>query len=188
MAYSLSAARDSIAQRPTLADYDPQVRLMRTVAVLGMIFGLAGMLSLPLGLSRLHPGSFAGDVKVHHFSPLIEHPTHDAIWMYVASALGAGLGGMLFVGSVVSLSFKNAGRITLIMWASASLIVGSIGFFFYIRWLLPPWRENLAQVRGVLDSLVNFGGWGIGSILAVVMLILLTRPKVKDAFARGGRP
>jgi hypothetical protein len=185
MPYSLSAAQESIAHHPTEADDVPVVRLMRTVAVLGMIFGLAGMLSLPLGLSRLHSGSFAGDVRVHHYSPLIEQPTIDALWMYVASASGAGLGGMLFVGSAVSLSFKKAGRITLIMWAIGSLGLGAIGCFFYFRWLLPPWREHLAEVRGVVDSLVNFGGWGIGSMLAIVMLILLTRPQVKEAFERG---
>lgn len=188
MPYHLHAARHVVPQQPTLADYDPVIGVMRTVMVLGMVFGLAGMLSLPFGLNRLHPGSFAGDAKVHLFSPLIEHPTIDALWMYVASASGAGLGGMLFLGSVAAMNFKKAGRIALILWAISSLSLGLVGCFFYFRWLFSPSRDQFAQVKGVVDSLVNFGGWGIGSTLAVVMLILLTRPRVKEAFERGGKP
>jgi hypothetical protein len=187
MPYNLHAAQHSIPQQPSLADYRPQVRLMRTVAVLGMLFGFAGMLSLPLGLNRLHPGSFAGDARVHYFSPLIERPTIDALWMYVASASGAGLGFMLFWGSVAAINFKSIGRALLVLWAMGSLFLGLIGCFFYFRWLFAPSRGDLAQVRGVVDSLVNFGGWGIGSTLAIVMLYLLTRPEIKEAFNRGGQ-
>ncbi len=188
MPYNLNAAHHVVPQQPTLADYDPVIRVMRTVMVLGIIFGLAGMLSLPFGLNRLHPGSFAGDLRVKPYSPLIERLTIDALWMYVASASGAGLGGMLFVGSVAAMNFKKAGRITLILWAISSLGLGVIGCFFYLRWLFSPSHDDFAQVRGVVDSLVNFGGWGIGSTFAVVMLILLTRPKIKEAFERGGKP
>jgi hypothetical protein len=188
MPYNLHAAQHAISHQPTLADYRPQVRLMRTVAVLGMIFGFAGMLSLPMGLNRLHPGSFAGDLRVNYFSPLIERPTIDVLWMYLASASGAGLGFMLFVGSVAAMNFKSVGRVVLLLWAIGSLLLGLTGCFFYFRWLFGSSRAELAQVRGVVDSLVNFGGWGIGSTLAIVMLYLLTRPEIKEAFNRNGQP
>lgn len=188
MSYNLHAAQYSIRHQPTLADHRPLVRVMRTVAVLGMIFGFAGMLSLPFGLNRLHPGSFAGDARVHFFSPLIERPTIDVLWMYLASASGAGLGFMLFAGSIAAISFKNIGRVILFLWAMGSLFLGLIGCFFYFRWLFGASRSDYAQVRGVVDSLVNFGGWGVGSTLAIVMLYLLTRPEIKEAFDRGGKP
>jgi hypothetical protein len=186
MSESHSGERSVVPQEPTLADYDPLVRVMRTVAVLGMILGCAGVVSLPFGLLRLHQGSFAGDLRLHLFNPQIEDPSRQAMWMFFSSAVGTGLAAMLMLGSIAAMSFRPVARPILLLWAISSLTMGLGGSYFYVRWLLPPWREESAQVRGVVDSLVNFGGWGIGTTLGVVMLYLLTRPRIKDAFRRGG--
>jgi hypothetical protein len=95
---------------------------------------------------------------------------------------------MLFIGSIAAVRLRPAGRPILLFWAICSLAMGIGGCYFYVRWLIPPWRDQLGLVRGVVDSMVSFAGWGIGTTLAIVMLYLLTRPKIKQAFESSGRP
>jgi len=184
MAYSYSGARNAVPQDPNTADCDP-IRWMRSVAVLGVIFGCAGVISFPFGLLRLHQGSFAGDLRVSLFSPMIESPSGDAMWLYCSSVAGTGLMLMLLIGSILARSLHPLARPILMLWAIGSLVVFVGGSYFYFRWLLPPWRDQLPQVRGVVGTMVSFAGWGISITLAVAMLWLLTRPSVEDAFHRG---
>jgi hypothetical protein len=188
MASSLSGAKSMIPEEPLPANSDPMVRAMHIMAVLGMLLGCAGLVSLPFGLARLHQGSLAGDLSVNLFAPSMESPSAQVVWLYASSAMGTGLALMLVLASIAAIHFRPIARPILLLWATASLMVGGGGSYFYFRWLVGPERESYAQVRGVVDTLANFGGWGIGTTLAIVMLYLLTRPTVKRAFQGQAKP
>jgi hypothetical protein len=91
------------------------------------------------------------------------------------------------IGGIGGVQLKSWSRFVLTLWAIGSVLFGAVGCFFYFRWLLPPWRERLAEVRGVDDILTNLGGWMIGSILAIAMLIVICRPTVRRALERNGK-
>lgn len=91
------------------------------------------------------------------------------------------------VGGVGGVLLKSWSLLVLRLWAVASIVIGLVGSYFYLKWILPPWREQLAQVRGVDDTLFNLGGWMIGTILAIAMLIVIGRPTVQAALKRNGK-
>ena len=156
---------------------------MRSLAALGTVLGAVGAASLPFGLLRLHQGDLSGDLRGHVLDATVMHLTLNALWMFLASGAGAALAMLLLVGSIGALVYRRWARPTLLLWACASLVLGLISCAFYPRWLFSGSRDHFAEVRGVVDSMVNFGGWALGTLLAVAMLSLLSRPAVRSAFA-----
>jgi hypothetical protein len=181
-----SGEKSVVQDQPTAADYEPEVRFFRALAAVGVVYGTAGMVLLPYGLLRFHQGAIPGDYRVNILEGPLQSPSAQAIWLFSSSLLGAGLAMTLMIGAIGGLRLKSWSQPVLRLWAIASIIVGAVGSYFFFRWLLPPWRDQWAQVRGVDDSLVNLGGWIVGSLLAVAMLIVISRPRVRDALRRGG--
>jgi len=177
-----SAEKHAITKEDYETELDPPLRVMRSLAAIGVVFGTVAMVSLPFGLIRFHEGAITGDAMVSLFTLPVQSPSPQVLWLFFSSLLGAGLGLILLLGSIAALSFHHSARPILMLWAISSLIVGGCGSLFYFRWLLPPWRDQWAQVRGVIDVLVNFGGWAVGSSLAIAMLIMLMHPRVKEGF------
>jgi len=175
-----------ISREPDAGDYDPKLWFVRSFAALGIIIGMAGLAFMPFGLIIVHEGALRGDPRIHLFDVGVENPSINAIWLCVSSLCGIGLALLLLVGSVGALRLRRWSRPVLLLWAIASLALGAAGCAFNLRWLLSSQREQFAQVRGVVDSLVSFGGWAIGSALAIAMLVVLSRPSVRAAFLRDG--
>jgi hypothetical protein len=178
--------RSMVARDPSAADYETEVTFFRSLAALGVVFGTAGMIAIPFGLLRFHQGTITGDFRVHLFDDPIYSTSLEGFWLFVSSMVGVGLACGLLIGSIGALRLQAWSLVVLRLWAIASILYGIVGSYFYFHWLLPPWRNELAQVRGVVDSLGNLGGWMIGTGLAIAMLILLRRRPVKAALLRNG--
>lgn len=176
-----------VPNEPAAGDYEPEVRFFRSVAALGVVYGTAGVMALPFGILRFHQGAIPGDYMVHLMDQPVPRVTLDGLWLVVSSLTGAGLALALMVGGIGGVQLRSWSAQVLKLWAIGSIIFGAAGSYFYFRWILPPWREELAQIRGVVDSLVNLGGWMLGSALAVAMLIVLSRQSVRAALARNGK-
>ncbi len=181
-----AAERGMVSPEPDVGDSDARPRVMRSLAAVGIVFGIAAAVLLPFGIIRLHQGNIFGDARVPIFDAPIRGTSLAALWMVLSSLTGAALGAVLLAGSIGAMSFRRWARPVLIAWALLSVVFGAAGIFFFGAWLLPPWRSHLAQVRGVVDSLATLGGWAVGSALAIAMLCLLTRPRVRAAFERQG--
>ena len=181
-----SGEKSVVRQEPTAADYEPEVNIFRSLAALGVIYGSAGVIGVPLGILRFHQGAIAGDFRVAIFDESVRSMSADALWLLCSSLLGAGLALALMVGGIGAVRLKSWSFVVLRVWAIASVIVGVIGSFFFVRWLLSPQRDMFSEARGVDDSLVNFLGWGIGTVLAIAMLVVIQRPSVREAFRRNG--
>lgn len=182
-----SGEKSVVSDQPTAADYEPVVTVFRSLAALGVVYGMSGIIFLPLGLLRFHQGAIPGDFRVHLFDAPIRSTSIEALWLLCSSLCGVGLGTALVVGALGGLRLKSWSFHVLKLWAIASIALGALGSFFYFQWILPPWRDRLSEVRGVDDSLVNLGGWMIGSLLAIGMLIVIQRREVREALQRDGR-
>jgi len=184
-ASAVSGARSVITSEaePNAPAGTPASRMMRSVAAIGAVFGAAALASMPFGLIRLHSGDFSGDLRSPMLDIPLYHTTLDALWMFLSSIAGSGLALALLVGCIGALRFRAWARPVLLLWAWASIPIGIVGIFFDGRWLVSPARAQLGQVRGVVDSLANLGGWGAGSVLAIAMLVILMRQNVRAAFA-----
>jgi len=182
-----SGERSVVPDDPSAADYEPAVRWFRSVAALALVYGTVGILLLPFGLLRFHQGAIPGDFEVNLFDEPGQSTSPEALWLFFSSLLGTGLAAHLFIGAIGGLRLKSWGLPVLRLWAIASIIIGGGGSYFYLRWLLPPWREQLAQVRGVIDSLGSLGGWIIGSALAIAMLIVISQSRVRAVLSRDGK-
>ena len=159
------------------------VRAMQSFAALSVVAGATGAVMLPFGILLLHQGDFAGDLRVHFLDEPLLYISASALWMFISSLCGTALGITLMVGAIGALKMRSWARPVLIIWAVASVVVLCGGAWFEARWLLPPWRDSFADVRGVIDSLTNIGGWAAGGALGVTLLGLLFHPDVRIAFA-----
>jgi hypothetical protein len=183
---SITASKGVISSEPDMVDYDRRLCIIRSVATIGIILGTAGLMLMPFGLTVLHEGALPGDPRIHLFDMRIESLSIHAIWLSISSLCGVGLALLLLVGSAGALRLRHWARPILLLWAVCSVILAAGGCAFNLRWLFSTQRAQFAEVRGVVDALVSFGGWGIGSALAIALLLLLSRPHVRATFARDG--
>jgi hypothetical protein len=181
-----SGEKSVTSDQPTAADYEPEVRLFRSLAAIAVVYGTAGVMLVPFGLFRFHQGAIPGDFEIHLFDKPVVSTSIQALWLLVSSLSGGGLGLALMVGAIGGVALRGWALPVLKMWSIASIIFGVIGCWFFFQWLLPPWRDQLADVRGVDDALFNLGGWMIGSLLGIAILIVINRPAVSAALRRNG--
>jgi hypothetical protein len=181
-----SGEKSVVREEPTAADYEPAVNIFRAVAALGAIYGTAGVIAGPLGLLRFHQGAIAGDFRVAIFDEPVRSMSGDAAWLLCSSLCGTGLALAVMIGGIGAVRLRAWSYVVLRLWALASVIFGVVGSFFFLPWLFSSQRELFSEARGVDDVLPNFLGWGIGTVLAVAMLIVISRPAVAAALRRGG--
>ena len=182
-----SGEKSVLRPEPTAADYEPAVRFFRSLAAVGLVYGTAGALLLPYGLLRFHQGAIPGDFRVFIMDETTSSLSPDGLWLFVASILGAGLAFVLVIGVLGALRLKSWCFPLLWLWGVASILLSAGGTYFYVRWLFSPVRDELAEVRGVDDTLTNLGGWIVGTVLAVLILIVINRKPVRCALRRNGR-
>lgn len=182
-----SGEKSVVRDEPTAADYEPAVNWYRALAALGVAFGTVGVFMLPFGLLRFHQGAIAGGFRVAIMDEPVQSTSIDAYWLLCSSLLGAGLALALMVGGIGGVCLKSWSIVVLRIWSVVSIIVGVMGSYFYLRWLFSPARDQMSQVRGVDDVLVNFGGCFIGLCLAIAILSVIGRPQVREALGRGGK-
>jgi hypothetical protein len=145
------------------------------MATMGLLYGFASMLCLPYSFLPLVNNGWA----VAGF-----HTPMETLWVLLATCVELGLGFLLFVGSMGCFSFAAWARNLLLTWGVFSVCWGFIGLAFYVRWLFPELRGDIAIVRGEGP----WGGmvfWAIDWAFAVAILHHLTRPWVKERFASG---
>ncbi len=140
-----SGEKSVVPDEPIAADHEPGVRFFRSVAAIALIYGTAGVMALPYGLIRFHQGAIPGDFRVHYIDDPSFSPSPQAIWLFVSSVVGAGLAMGLMLGAIGGVLLQLWSLAVLKLWAIASIVFGAVGCFFYFRWLLPPWRDQLRR-------------------------------------------
>jgi len=163
------------------------VRFFRALCTVGVLYGAAAMVFLPYGVLRFHEGTITGDYRTSIWDGSTRSTSVDAQWLFAASVAGAGLGFLFMVGGLGGVRMRPWSIAVLRLWAISSILFACGGAYFYLRWLLPPWRDNLAEARGVVDSLVSIGGWFDGFCLAVLMLVVTSRRDVRNAVSHAGQ-
>jgi len=182
-----SGEKSVLRPEPTAADYEPAVRFFRALAAVGLVYGTAGTLLLPYGLLRFHQGAIPWDFRVFIMDETTHSMSADALWLFIASLAGAGLAAVLVIGALGALRLKSWVFPLLSLWGVASILLSAFGSCFYFRWLFSSTRDDLAEVRGVDDTLTSLGGWIVGTVLAVFILVVINRKPVRDALKRNGR-
>jgi hypothetical protein len=145
------------------------------IATMGLIYGFASMLCLPYSFLPTVDNGWA--IAGFRTPP-------EVIWALCAMAVELGLGFLLFIGSMGCFSYSKWARNLLLTWAGITLCWGFIGLAFYVHWLIPESRGDIAIVRGEGP----WGGmvfWAIDWIFAACVLRHLTRPWVKERFDSG---
>ncbi len=164
------------------ADYADDVRTVQAWGAVLMVLGAAGLCLMPLGLVRFHEGAIPGDPRIAFYNGMVRSISFDAVWLLLSTLTACGLSLLLFVGGMACLRLQWWARPVLTLWAVMTLICVALGMYFYVRWLLPPWRNTVPEVRGEVDMLVTFVGVGVATAAATVTLWLLNRRPVRDFF------
>lgn len=165
-------------------DFDPHLTTARAVGALGLILATVGLAAVPLGIIRFHTGSSVGAFDVGLYEGQVRQTSLDALWLLFSTLIWSGLCVGLLLASIGCLRLRAWARPAMLAWAIATVATALGGGFFYARWLLPPWRESVSQVRGELDSFVNIAAWAVSAALAVMVLICLNRRPVREYFKR----
>jgi hypothetical protein len=166
------------------ADYDPQLTTVRAISVLALFFSALALATIPFGLMRFHEGSITGHGHVSLYGNIQSSISPDGLWLFYGTLLWMGLSGILFIASIGCLRLFWWGRSLILFWAVSALALSIGRAFIYFQWLLPPWRDDAAQARGVIDSLATFGTWAGSFLLSVTMLIYFNRSHVRSYFAQ----
>jgi hypothetical protein len=145
---------------------------IRALAVVGVIFGTLGMSCLPFNFGAWI--TFGWPIETSKTN-LIE------VWCLGSTVVGLALSALLMFSSLGAFHFKSWGRYGLLFWAVMSLAYGVAGIFFWGRFLLPQLRWQYVTMRGP-DEISGLLAWFIGSILAIFVLRLFTRPDIRSVF------
>ena len=100
---------------------------------------------------------------------------------------------MELAGGVGALSLKPWARKALLVYAIGAIVAGLVGTVFNVVVMIPKLSQipqNRAEVKMTVQlmPIMTIGGFFLGLILPVCVLIFMTRPKAKAAFADKPRP
>jgi hypothetical protein len=163
------------------------------IAIFTIIFGVIGLLGVAFQfLQFLVPQAmqFGGPNPVNDLmrtDPVI------ATWMGVMAGAGGILALMELIGGVGALSLKPWARKALLFYATGAIVAGLAGTVFNVVVMIPKLSQipqNRPEVKMTIQlmPIMTIGGFLIGLILPVCVLIFMTRPKVKAAFAGQAPP
>jgi len=180
-----SGEKSVVSEEPPAADGNSRpVVFFRSLAAICLIYATSGIILIPFGMLRFHQGAIPGDLRISLWDGPARSTSLQALWLLFASIIGAGLSLTLFVAALGGVRMRLWSLPLLRLWAASSVVVGAGGAVLWFAWLLPPWRDQLAEVRGVIDSLTSLGAWMLGSFLAVAMLVVTSHPIVRQVFGR----
>lgn len=151
---------------------DAQSSIVRTLAVVGTIFGVLGLSCLPFNLA---------DWITYGWPIEGEKTTVMDVWCLLSTFIGMGLSGLLVAGSLGAYHFRWWARDVLLLWAWLSLAYGILGIYFWGRFLLPRYSSRYAEMRGP-DEVSGVIAWIIGTGLAIFVLRFLNRPSIAAVF------
>ena len=157
------------------------------IAVFTIIFGVLGVLGVTVQfLQMIVPGvfQFGGPNPVND---LMHNDRLIAFWS-AHGGHGAILAIMELAGGIGALSLKPWARKALIAYAIGAIVTGLVGTIFNFTVMLPRLSQipqNRPEVRMTIQlmPIMTIGGFLLGLILPVCVLIFMTRAKVKAAFA-----
>jgi hypothetical protein len=163
------------------------------IAVFTIIFGILGLLGVAVQfLQFLVPQAFqfGGPNPV---SDLMRTDPVIATWTGVIAGAGLILAIFELAGGVGALSLKPWARKALLSYAVGTIVIGLVGVIFNFSVLMPklsqvPQNRPEMKMAIQLMPIMSGGGFLIGLILPVCVLIFMNRPKVKAAFAGQVRP
>ncbi len=162
------------------------------MAVIGIIFASLAFLCMPLSL-------------LVYFIPLPQSPQgggnpldgikNDSMlfgWIIMSSLVGWLLSIFQLAGSIGALGLRQWSRQLLVGWSIISLLTSIISLVGNAIYVQPRMAEILRSSGNPASSIGEIIGLVIGIFLGIgvpaATLIVMTRPSVKDAFARGLRP
>ena len=169
---------------------EPAVRptSVTVMAVIGIIFGALGFLCSPLALIPYF-------ITLPTPNPFIDSIKDDNalfMWTIAVTVMGWFLSILLLVGSIWALMLREWARQILLGWSVASSLLTVAQFLINVMVVFPKMAEIAkADPKMAAGSVSGWIGAGIGLALGlgipILMLFFMTRPHVKDAFARGAR-
>jgi hypothetical protein len=158
------------------------------IAIFAIIVGVLGLLGVAVQfLQVLVPQAFqfGGPNPVNDLmrtDPVI------ATWVGVMTGAGGILAILELAGGIGALSLKPWARRALLFYAIGAILIGLVGTIFNIMVMVPklsqiPQNRPEVKLTVQLMPIMTIGGFLLGLILPVCVLIFMTRPKVKAAFA-----
>jgi hypothetical protein len=156
--------------------------------VINIIFGGFAIICLPIGLLMS-----AGLVKFQH-NPVMDMLSSSRVWQIwniVSGILGILSGIVQLIAGIGLLKLKSWARITSVGYAIFAIIVAVANMFLTAILFLPMIQkmnsgsgpEHAATVAGMIGGIIGgLGGSCFQLIYPILLLIFMTRPKVKAAF------
>ena len=151
---------------------DPASSTVRTLAVVGVIFGTLGMSCMPFNLGEWI--TFGWPIEGSKTTVM-------DMWCFFSTLAGLGLSSVLLLSSFGCYHFKWWARGAILAWAYVSLAYGVLGIYFWGRFFLPWLRSEYAAMRGP-DEVSGPIAWIIGTTLSVFVIVLMTRPAIRGVF------
>lgn len=160
-----------------IRDTTPPPRPVLTLGVIGATLGILGLLLLPFALVPLSKGSWLA----LNFTHLPGEPRSATWGLFTWTTLGLLLSILLFIGSVGCLAWRRWARPVMVAYAVLSLVVGTLGSIFFLRWSFGLLGRETPLLVGP-DALIPAAGCFLGLIFAAFTLYYMTRPYVKEQF------
>jgi hypothetical protein len=163
-----------------------------SVAIIGIIFGIAGILCI--GGSMIWSIAMQGSAQAQKMQ--MQQTPEMRVFGYVTGGIGFLLSLIVLLGSIGALSLRPWARKLLIGYAVADLIYDTVKLFLVLQWMGPiivHQMERMPAQQGV-DSkkMAEIGKWsmlvtnwlvfGIVAGFAIMILYVMTRPAVVEAF------
>lgn len=151
--------------------------------ILNIIFGAMALLCTPVSLMMTFMMPAQGN-------PMLQAMRDNQlfrVWSIVGGGLGIIGGGVLLAAGIGLLKLKPWARVTSVGYGIYAIVGGVIGQVITMMVLLPAFRKMTEsggpEAAGAIGGMVGgvFGGC-FGLIFPILLIIFMTRPKVKAAF------
>lgn len=179
---------------PLPVDVRERPGAVTALAIIGIVFGALGVLCKPLGVLMYF-------VNYGTANPAIDVVKHDDtlfIWTIASTTVGWFLSILLLSCSIAALSLKEWARQGLLTWSVIDIVLSIVTAVVNAKYVGPAITEAMKASSQQRPGAFAMPGWFQPAIavltlvlmlaLPVLMLIFMTRPRVKDAFVRGLRP
>ncbi len=169
---------------------DPSARptVVTVLAVIGIVLGALGLLCKPTNLLFYF-------VNFGVSNPMLDKMKADnAMFIYSMATVSVSwlLSIVLLACSIGMLSLREWGRQGMIGWSMLTIVMDAVTQGVNWFWVMPRMKGyvgNTPNPYGGLGQVMGVVMWLLFSMaLPIVVIYLLSRPAIKEAFARGLRP